>query len=38
MLPEEVEHGEVVAVIDSEMAELAYLGTRDAKRCKFSEM
>ena len=35
---EEVEHAAVVAVIDSEMAELASLGTRDAKRCKFSEM
>ena len=40
MLPviEEVEHAEVVAVIDPEMAELASLRTKDAKRCKFSEM
>ena len=39
MLPviEEVEHAEAVAV-DSEMAELASLPTRDAKRCKLSEM
>jgi len=35
---EEVEHAAAIAVIDSEMAELASLPTRDAKRCKLSEM
>ena len=35
---EEVEHAAAVAVIDSEMAELASLPTRDAKRFKFSVM